>query len=179
MKITKAVRRHPYRTLVAIILILGLAAAEVAGYAKNPTHDAPEDACVSPPTVSSVYVEPSTNTMLQTYSGLFTTGVVARGKVEGAYGVQASYKSPHATAEEWDAHASQMIKANDDSGFALKMAIGSGEVEFGVQVIAPAGSELCNKPPEVTYQYYDRSGYFSAKGTLPWPNPVNVISNLI
>lgn len=179
MKAFEAIKRHPYRT-GAVALALGIAAVETVGYAKNPIYDPPEGSCVSPLAVSNTYVEPGTNTLLQTYSGLFTTGIVARGAVpEGAYGVEASFKAPSADTSEWDKNASDMTKANDAGGFALKMAIGSGEVQFGVRIVAPAGSELCTTVPKVDYKHLDQSGYSDIPGTtLPWRNPVAVVSNL-
>ena len=178
MKIFESIKRYPYRTSAAALL-LGLAAVEGVGYAKNPTYDIPQGACVSPLAVSETYVEPGTNVLLQTNTGLFTTGVVARGNVPvGAYGVRASFKSPNADAGEWDKNASDMTKADKYGEYALKMAIGDGEVRFGVQIVASEGSPACDAIPDVTYEHYDRSGYFGTEGTLPWPNLVAVVSNL-
>ncbi len=179
MKFPETIKRHPYRAGTAAALLLGIALAEGVGYAKNPTYDIPNDACVSPPAVSNTYVEPNTNVLLQTNTGLFTTGVVARGVVpEGAYGVRASFKSPEARADAWEENASPMTKANEAGKYALKMAIGDGKVQFGVQIVAPAGSPLCDSVPNTAYRHYDRSGYMGAEGTLPWPNPVAVVTNL-
>ncbi|HSX08197.1 MAG TPA: hypothetical protein VLG11_04865 [Candidatus Saccharimonadales bacterium] len=179
MKIIESAKRHPYRTGTATALVLGLVAAEIVGYTQNSNYDVPEDACISPPAMSKIYVEPDTNTVFQTYTGLFTTGVVARGTVpKGAYGIQASFKSPEADAAEWDKNASGMIEANDVGGFALKMAIGSGEVQFGVRTIAPAGSALCHEAPVTTYEHLDRGSYFSTHEQLPWRNPVADVTNL-
>lgn len=178
MKLVESMKRHPYRTGAAAF-VLGLVAAEGAGYALNPVHAIPENACVSPPAVSNTYIEPNTNLYLQTYTGLLTTGVVARGVVPlGAYGVRASFKGPEAGTNEWDKNASPMTKAHE-GGYALKMAIGDGAVQFAVQVVAPEDSPLCNDVPDVTYQHYDRSGYTTAPGTLPWRNnPVSLVTNL-
>jgi len=183
MKLIEAAGNHPYRTTAITGLLLGTLATEIIGYANNPTYNAPEKSCVSPPpAVSETYVSHNTSTLLQTYTGLFTTGVVARGSLpSGAYGVEASFKSPDADAHTWDENASNMLKANSAGRFALKMAIGSGEVQFGVRIVAPEGSPLCSVVPDVTYTHEDRTGYFTTPGTLPWPNPVaipvNVLSN--
>lgn len=183
MKIIESIKRHPYRT-GAVTLALGVATTEIVGYAQNPNYDVPEGACISPPAVSETYVEPGTSTLFQTYTGLFTTGVVARGTVPaGAYGVQASFKSPEAGAAEWDKNASNMYKANDAGGFALKMAIGDGKVQFGIRTIAPADSPLCHEgPPVVTYEHLDQGAYFDTNANtdtmIPWRNPVAIAANL-
>ncbi len=180
MKIIESIKRHPYRTGTATALALGIATAEVVGYLQNPTYDVPEGACISPPAVSETYVEPHTSTFFQTYTGIFTTGVVARGTVPaGAYGVQASFKSPDVGAAEWDKNASDMIKANDAGKFALKMAIGDGKVQFGVRTIAPADSPLCHEgPPVVEYEPLSREAFAETHEHVVWRNPVNVVANI-
>jgi hypothetical protein len=179
MKIVESIKRHPYRTVSAAALVLGIVAGETIGYAQNPIDNVPEGDCVSPLAVSKTYIEPGTSTLLQTRTGMFTTGLVAREAIpKGADGVQVSFKSPEANAAEWDKNASGMIKADEVGKVVLKMAIGDGEVQFGVRTVAPAGSSLCNTPPEVTYEHLDQGAYFSEHAIVPWRNPVNVVTNI-
>jgi hypothetical protein len=179
MKVFESIKRHPRIVAGTTAVLLGAGALETVGYLQNPTHDRPHGACVSPVAASETYVDRGANLLLQTDTGLFTTGVVARGKVPpGAYGVEATFKSPDADATAWDANASRMITAGNAGSYALKMAIGNGEVEFGVRVVAPEGSPACTTPPEVSYTHVGAADYFNASGNLPWPNPVSVVVNI-
>jgi len=66
--------------------------------------------------------------------GIDTTGLIASETLPtGAYGVQAGFENPDKHDTAWN--TSSMIKANSAGHYALKMAIGSGEVEFGVLII--------------------------------------------
>lgn len=178
MNIVESIKRHPVRTTAAAVL-LSVAAAEVVSYAQNPTYDVPADSCLSPMAVSPTYNDPGANLWLQTYTGAFTTGVIASGTVpEGAYGIQASFEAPDAGQAEWNNNASDMIKV-EAGKFAVKMAIGDGEVRFGVRVVAPAESPLCNAVPAVAYEHVGRGAYFGTHEQLPWWNPVAGLTNLV
>lgn len=178
MKMIESIKRHPVRATAAA-LVLGLATAEVVSYAENQTYDIPENACLSPFAVSPTYSDPGVNLWLQTYTGAFTTGVIARGTLpEGAYGVQASFEAPGAGQDEWNNNASGMIKATAGK-FAAKMAIGDRDVNFGIRVVAPAESPLCNAVPNVVYEYLGRGAYFGTQEQLPWWNPAAGITNLL
>lgn len=129
--------------------------------------------------VSNTYVDPGANLLLQTQTGVFTTGVIAHGTLPpGAYGVEASFKAPNADNAAWDTNASKMLKADITGNFALKMAIGPDEVVLGVRLVATAGSPLCDIQPRVTYEYKESGAYFDAPGKLPWPNAANVAANV-
>jgi hypothetical protein len=174
MRLHETARRHPRIIAATTALIMGAGAIEAAGFLENPSYGAPASSCVSPVAASRTYVDRDTNTLLQTDTGFFTTGVVARGTLpKGAYGVEASFESPGTGQMAWDRNDSRMIKANRAGGYTLNMAIGSGEVQFGVRVVAPEGSLLCNTPPDVAYIHENATDYFNTSGTLPWRNPVN------
>lgn len=175
----ETIKNHPYRASVAASFMVVLATAEIMGFYKNWTHSVPQESCASPWAISDTFVDPDADLYLRTYTGFFTKGTVASGKVpEGAYGVQASFKSPASPNKEWQENASDMIKPNGLGSFTLKMAIGDGDVQFGVRVIAPEGSPACEQAPETTFSQLDSNGYFKAPGQLPWPNPLNVLSTL-
>jgi hypothetical protein len=177
--IAESIRQHPYRSGTAVTLAATVMALEITGYVLNPSEDIPQGSCVSPFAVSNTYMDAHTSTLLETYSGLFTTGVVARGTVaEGASGVQASFKHPDADAAEWEKNASGMLPISSIGKYAYKMAIGDGAVKFGIRVVASAGSPLCNQVPNTTYQHYGRTEYPAADGGLPWRNPVADVTNL-
>ncbi|HZM64204.1 MAG TPA: hypothetical protein VFB59_03665 [Candidatus Saccharimonadales bacterium] len=179
MKPFEAIKRHPRVVAATAILLGAVGVVEAVGWAQNPMYDRPADACVSPMAVSGTYVDPGANLLLQTQGGFFTTGLIARGTLpQGAYGVEASFKGPGEGAHVWEANASPMLKPNEAGEFALKMAIGPGEVQFGVRVVAPADSPLCDSMPQVTYAYEDAGGYFNAVGDIPWPNFSNVAVNI-
>lgn len=172
-------KKHPYRTGVTASFLVVLATAEVMGFYRNWTHDIPQESCTSPWSVSDTYVDADADLYLRTYTGFFTKGVVASGRTpDEAYGVQASFKSPASPDKEWQENASDMIKPNGLGSFSLKMAIGDGDVQFGVRVVAPQGSPLCEKAPETMFSELDAGGYFKAPGQLPWPNPLNVLPTL-
>ena len=179
-KAGEAARRHPWLTGIAAFAVLDLAVLEAVGYAQNPTYDIPEGACISPPAISRTYDGDPLAHPLQWYSGVLTSGVLASGTLpEGAYGVQASYKHPDQDLGALRANASDMLHADVAGHFALKMARGSGDVEFSISVIAPEGSSLCNVTPDVRYDDLDRSDYLMTAGDAPWRNPGNVVFGLI
>lgn len=118
--------------------------------------------------------------MLQTDTGFFTSGIVAQGSIpEGSYGVEASFASPNASEADLDTNVSQMLHADSAGNFALKMAIGDGAVEFGVRIVAPAGSPLYKAAPSVAFIHKDTTEYFKTSGKLPWPNPVNIFTDTL
>lgn len=179
-KVGEASKRHPWLTGMTIFGVIDLAALEVIGYAQNPTYDIPEDVCISPPALSQTYDGNLLAHPLQWYSGALTPGVLASGTLpEGAYGVQASYKHPNADMDALQTNASNMLHADVAGHYALKMAVGNGDVEFSVSIVAPEGSSLCNATPDVRYDYLDKSDYLMAAGDVPWPNPGNVVFGLI
>jgi len=179
MKIPEKVRRHPYIYSGTTAFVLAVAGIEGAAYANNPTYDRPQDSCASPFAISSTEVDRDTSTFWQTYMGINTTGVIASGTLpKGAYGVEASFAAPGENTQELGDNASRMLKADGAGKFALKMAIGSGEVQFGVRLVAQEGSELCDSAPNVTFAHADSADYGDANAKLPWPNPVNAVVEL-
>ncbi|MDB5171071.1 MAG: hypothetical protein JWO35_765 [Candidatus Saccharibacteria bacterium] len=149
---------------------------EVDGYGNNRTYDVPKSSCASPITVSKKYGDPGTNTLLMTDTGIHTTGVIAKGQLpHDAYGIQAAYENPAEHGADW--HLSKMVKPNRTGQFALKLAIGAGNVHFGVRIIAPEHSPSCTSNPNITFEHVNTGDYFGADGQLAWPNPVNVVAN--
>ncbi|HSX29457.1 MAG TPA: hypothetical protein VLE73_02760 [Candidatus Saccharimonadales bacterium] len=178
MKPLEAIKRHPGIT-VATTAVLLAGAIEATGWIQNPTYERLAGACVSPVAASETYINRQTNLTIQTRAEFATTGIVAHGTLPpSAYGVEASFKAPRAPASAWNTNKSRMLKANDSGKFALKMAIGPSEVRFGVRVVAPAGSPLCRTAPKVIFTYKNANSYATTPGILPWPNPVNVVTNL-
>jgi len=176
-KFLEKARQHPVLTSGAVLL-LGLSALEIDGYVSNSTYDTPKGSCSSPFARSKSYVDHDASTFFQTQSGIDTTGVIASGSLpKGAYGVQAAFENPDKHGAAWD--TSDMMKANSAGHYTLKMAIGSGEVEFGVRIIAPQGSAACDSVPDVTFQHVGTGDYATAGGQLPWPQPVNVAVNAL
>ncbi len=174
----KKIRKHPYRTALTCAAA-GVAALEFVGMWQNPTAAIPEKSCLSPVATSGTFVDHSANLYA---AGMFTTGVRAEVTVpKEAYGVIGSFKDPSAPNQEWNNNASQLIPVKAGST-ALKFAIGGGEVQFGVQIVAPHGSKLCKNAPDVTFTHLASRNYFHADGNLPWPNlanaPANVFGNL-
>jgi hypothetical protein len=176
-KFFERVRRHPILGSGAVLL-LGLGALEVDGYVSNPTYNVPKDSCVSPFAVSRSEVDHDANTFFQTWSGIDTTGVIASGTLpEGAYGVEVAFENPDQLGAGWS--VSHMIKADNTGRYLLKMAIGSGEVEFGVRIVAHEGSESCTTVPSTSFQHVGTGDYATADGQLPWPQPVNITVNAL
>ena len=179
MKFVETIKRHPRTVAATTAVLLGAGAIEGIGWMQNPTYDRPAGSCVSPIAVSGTYVDRGANLLLQTQAGISTTGLIAQGTLpQGAYGVEASFKDPGANPAAWETNISPMIKASGAGEFVLKMAIGPGEVQFGVRVVAPAGSPLCDAPPQVTYTHKDAGDYFDSSGIIPWPNAGNVVVNV-
>lgn len=175
----ETIRRHPFRS-AAVISAAGIFALEIIGLAQNPNYATPEKSCASPWASSKSFKGEDVSTLLQTDTGAFTSGITADGKVpHGAYGIKASFKAPGDGSETFDHNASRMIKGGDAGKFTLKMAIGSGDVNFGVQVIAPEGSALCEIAPQTNFTYKNSSEYFHATGQIPWLNPANLITNTL
>lgn len=179
MKLTEAIRRHRYLSAGSAAFILAAGGTEIAAYSSNPTYDAPEHACASPFVISPVYPGQDVSTFWQTYTGIATPGVVAAGELpKGAYGVEASFAAPNSDEETWEHNASDMLKADHSGKYALKLAVGSGDVQFAVRVIAPEHSELCETTPDAAFTYKHSDAYGDASGQLPWPNPVNAVTEL-
>jgi len=178
MKLSEAIQRHPYLYAGSAAFVLAVAGIETTAYVNNPTYDRPGDTCVSPFATSPVFVDKDTSTFWQAYTGVNTTGVVAKGLLpKGAYGIEASFAVPGTELAELNKNASDMLKAHSGS-YALKMAIGSGDVQFAVRVVAPEGSNLCSQAPDVRFIHLDSDGYDDVNAQLPWPNPVNAVVEL-
>jgi hypothetical protein len=178
MRLPETVRNHPYAYAGGSAFLLAVLALEAVAYAQNPTYDRPDGACASPFAVSDTYVDRDTSTLWQTYTGVNTSGVLVKGTLpEGAYGVEASFAAPGDNAAALRENASDMLKAKSGA-FTLKLAIGDGEVQFGLRVVAPDGSELCSSVPDVTFEHLSSDAYGDASGQLPWPNPVNAVVEL-
>lgn len=178
-KLSEHIKSHPYRYSTTGV-VASLLLADLVGYAKNPTYDIPEASCASPWTISSTYVNPNASAFWNAHNtGLGPSGVLAQGNTAGeAYGIQASWKHPSDNTEKFDQQASQMLKADEIGNFAAKLAVGDGQVQFGIRVIAPDGSALCDQAPIVQYTHLDRSAYFTSGAQLPYPNVVNVLPTL-
>ncbi|MDB5176230.1 MAG: hypothetical protein JWM81_1088 [Candidatus Saccharibacteria bacterium] len=176
--IAEKVKRHP-RISTGIAVFLGLAAvAEIDGYASNRTYDRPDHSCVSPFSVSDSYRDSGTNTLLMTDTGILTTGISAKVHLRGdAYGLQAAYEDPAENGSGW--HISRMVKANKVGDATVKLAIGSGEVHFGVRAVAPQGSATCEAAPDTTFSHLGKSDYYGNDGKLAWTNPVNTITSVV
>jgi hypothetical protein len=171
--------RSPKFALSVTAMAAGSAAIEGLALSQNLTYPLPAHACVSPMAVSESYVDPATSTLFQTQTGLFTSGVRMTGVLPSdAYGVQVSFESPGAGQKAWNEHASKMVKANDAGNYAAKMAIGDGEVAFGVRVVAAQGSPLCDVPPHVTFTHESVTEYFLTSGTVPYEGYIDDGVNL-
>jgi len=160
-------------------LAAGSAAIEGLALDQNQTFAVPPHACVSPMAVSETYVDRTTSTLFETNTGLFTSGVRITGTLPpDAYGVQVSFETPSAGQKAWDENASKMVKTNDAGDYAIKMAIGSGEVTFGVRVVAPQGSPFCDAAPQATFTHESVTDYFLSSGTVPYEGYINDAVNL-
>jgi hypothetical protein len=138
------------------------------------------DACVSPIAVSGVYIDGNTHTRIQTHTGFFTAGILIRSELpKDAYGAKVSFRHPSQGKEAWDANTSRLIRPHKAEQFAAKVAIGSGEVQFGVYIVAPKGSPSCTTRPEVAYDHLGVTEYFKESGALPWRNPLNMFTNTL
>lgn len=178
MKMPETIKRHPYAYGGGLAFLLAVSGIEAAAYISNPTYDQPAKSCVSPFTTSPIFVDKDTSTLWQTYTGINTTGVIAKGSLpKGAYGVEASFAAPGDNLDELNSNASDMLKAHSGS-YALKLAIGSGDEQFAVRLVAPEGSELCNRAPDVVFAHKDSDNYGESTAQLPWPNPVNAVVEL-
>ncbi len=173
--VEKARRRPLFSTAVAVILA-STAYLEIDGYSSNPTYDVPSHSCASPFAISKKFGDPATNTLFMTDTGINTTGVIASGQLpRGASGVQAAYENPKEHGTDW--HISDMVKAKHAGVLSLKLAIGAGDVHFGIRTIAPEGAANCSKSPPIKFENVSASRYFENSGQLPWPNPLNIIAN--
>jgi hypothetical protein len=176
--IAEKVKQHP-RISTGVAIFLGLVmVAEADGYVSNRTYGRPDHSCVSPFAVSDSYRDSGTNTLLMTYTGILTTGVSAKAHLrDDAYGLQAGYEDPAENGSDW--HISRMVKANKVGDATVKLAIGSGDVHFGVRAVAPQGSATCEAAPDITFTHLDKSAYYGSDGKLPWPNPVSILTDLL
>jgi hypothetical protein len=179
MKFPETIRRHPYIYGSTAAFLLTVGGVEAVAYSSNPTYDRPDDSCVSPFATSKTFADKDTSTLWQTYTGINTSGVVIKGSLpDDAYGVEASFAAPgdNAHAELQD-NVSDMLKTHSGN-YALKLAIGSGDVQFAVRVVAPEGSKLCSEAPKAVFEHQNSAGYGDENGQLPWPNPVNAVVEL-
>lgn len=178
-KAFEAIKNHRKLTAVSAGFVLAVGGLETVAYLQNQTYDTPRNSCESPMAVSESFGDPDASTFFQAYPAFFTTGVRATGVLPAdAHGVRVSFKSPHRDEKEWRENASHMIKADDIGRYSLKMAVGEGDVQFGVSVIAPEDSPACLKAPEVDFAYKNSTDYFNSRGDLPWLNPANGVVNI-
>lgn len=176
MSIRESIRRHPISYATSTVLAVGLGIMELVGYASNPTYDVPDKTCVSPMAASFSYHGSWYDIPLFNHAGLFASGIEAKGQIPaGADGIRVGFRAPDGLPG-W--HTSDMLKGDASGRYVVKMAIGVDPVEFGVQVVAPEGSDLCKQAPAVEYTWLTSNDqYQDDPGQLPWPNPINVITN--
>jgi hypothetical protein len=177
LRFPEKARQHPVISL-GLVLALVAGALELDGYFENKTYNVPENSCTSPFTVSESYVDHDASILLQTDTGIDTTGVIAKGSLpDQAYGVQVAFENPNEHGVNWT--ISQMVKPNVTDDYTLKTAIGSGEVEFGLRVVAPEGSVACDAAPNVIFKHEGTGDYATADASIPWPNPANIAVNAL
>jgi hypothetical protein len=177
LRFPEKARQHPVISL-GLVLVLGASALELDGYLENQTYNVPENSCTSPFTVSKSYVDHDSSILLQTDTGIDTTGVIAKGSLpENAYGVQVAFEDPGGHGANWT--ISQMVKVDAADDYRTKMAIGSGEVEFGLRVVAPEGSAACDTAPNVIFEHEGTGDYATTDANIPWPNPANIAVNAL
>ncbi|MGF7228723.1 MAG: hypothetical protein ACQR33_01940 [Candidatus Saccharibacteria bacterium] len=166
-----SIRKHP-KTTVAIGLAAVCGGLELAGYLTNDTTVMPKGACTSAFAVTQAFRDPG-GSQWKTDAGLGEGIIVKTVIPKGSEGVIVGYKSPN--ADSWA--SSPMIPATGQ--VAVKLAIGQGEVVFGVQVVSQNQAD-CNQVPVIETKTYDATDYiFDAHARLPWVNGLNDVTNLI
>jgi hypothetical protein len=171
--LVRKAHEHPVLARSAAVLLGSLVLLDAKGLWDNRTFDRPAKSCVSDFWASPTYQDKQAgSTLLVTDTGFFTTGVIARTTLTPTdYGVEAGYRDPTRPDSTW--HTSGMLKPDQAGGIAVKFAIGTGPVEFGLRTVAPKGSPSCELPPEVSFQFRNPPEYLQASGALPWENPVS------
>lgn len=178
-KLRERAGRHPL--LTTTLLVASTAGGLMMdGYLKNDTAAIPSGSCVSPYRVSDTYRDRGAITLLQTDTGILTSGVVVVGFLPNdSYGEQPAYRNPDQPGAEWNNGAMVTTGNNHTGYFAMKMAIGSGPVEFGVRTVAPDGSASCATAPDLSFDYVSEGEYFTTRASIPWEWPVNVATNAL
>ncbi len=159
----------------AAALSLGLLGTELYGAHENQTFAEPANSCVSPFKTSETYVDSATSDF-QLYTGILATGVVAKVTVpKGAYGAEIGFKGPHDSNQQWT--TSNMLKPNSTGEVDAKLAIGDGQTQFGVRIVAAKGSKLCHETPPATFDHKGITEFPLAEGQLPWATAGNQPAN--
>jgi len=161
-----------------VAVVLGLGAVGVGDYvsvaSQTDRQPVPAGSCESPFFVTHRVGDPEASSVSQYFGG--RNGIVMHVNVGGqAIGVRAAYKSPDAA--EWG-DVSDMLPVNELGQATLTLAIGKGDVDFGVQTVAQDGSPACRQAPMVAVEIQDVGEYSNRPGQTPWANPGEYLTNL-
>lgn len=176
-RIAEYVGEHKVRSaFMATALTLGIISAGnyVSIEHQDGRQSVPADSCESPFFTTQHDGDPQASNISHFLGN--RTGValhVSAGQT--ARGVRAAFKAPG--DEAWTL-TSDMLPVDALGNTVLTLAIGKGDVIFGVQAVAPEGDSICQHASSVDVEVRGVGEYQSEPGKSPWLNPGEAFVNL-
>jgi hypothetical protein len=171
----EALKRHPVRTAIAGGLVVSMTAVGIDYMLYDDgTRPIPANSCLSPFNTISEKGDPGASFLTPLLGD--RRGIKVRGFNEkalgtnGIYGIQAAFKAPG--DKDWQ-QISPMMPLNKKTNIAtVVLAIGKGDVEFGIRAVAPHGSVACETMPQMDVALQDVGEFRQVPGECPWRTPV-------